>query len=73
MGDFPVMGGHRKNIAIDATDKGVARLAQSSRILCHSIQHRLNIRRRAGDHPEDVAGSSELFQRFVAFAPYGLD
>jgi hypothetical protein len=67
------MGDHGKNITIDATDKSVTRVAQSRGTLRDHVQHRLNIRRRAGDHPQNVASRSELFQGFITFAPYGLD
>jgi hypothetical protein len=62
------MGDHGKNITIDATDKSVTRVTQPRGTLRDRVQHRLNIRRRAGDHAQNVAGRSELLQRFVALA-----
>ena len=34
-------------------------------MLCHSIQHRLNIGRRAGDDTQDLTRRSLLLQRFL--------
>ena len=43
--------------------------------LGHGIQHRLNIRRRAGDDAQNLARRSLLFQRFFEFLeqPHVLD
>ena len=44
-------------------------------IFCNHIQHWLNIRRRTGNHAENLARRSLLFQRFLEFVeqPYVLD
>ena len=50
-------------------------LAQPRRILCNGIQHRLNIRRRAGDHAQDLTRRGLLLQRLLEFLeqPHILD
>ena len=50
-------------------------IAQSRGIFCDHIQHRLDIRRRAGDDAQDFARRSLLFQRFLEFLeqPHVLD
>ena len=44
-------------------------------ILCNYIQHRLNVRRRAGDHAQDFTCRSLLLQRLLEFLkqPHILD
>ena len=48
---------------------------QSRRVLGHHIQHRLNIRRRAGDNTQDFTRRCLLLQRFLEFLeqPHILD
>ena len=50
-------------------------VAQPCGILCHHVQHRLNIRRRAGDDAQDFARRRLLLQRFFEFLeqPHVLD
>ena len=50
-------------------------VAQPRGIFCNSIQHRLNIRRRAGDDAQDFTRRSLLLQRFLEFLeqPHVLD
>ena len=65
-----MMGCQPKNITIDAIALSASRgTTQLRRTLRHCIQHRLKIGWRTGDHPQDVASRSELFQRFVALPP----
>src|SRR5262249_19506629 len=42
-------------------------IAQPRSMLGHSIQHRLDVRRRAGDDAQDFARRRLLFQRFLEF------
>jgi hypothetical protein len=64
-----MMGFQPKNITIDAIDERIAGTTHPRGTFCHCFQHRLKVSLRTGDHPQDVAGRSELFQRFVALAP----
>ena len=50
-------------------------VAQPRRILRNRIQHRLNIRRRAGDDTQDFTRRRLLLQRFLEFVeqPHVLD
>ena len=57
----------RKHVTVDAPHDCVRRVTQLRRALGNRIEHRLKIGWRTGDHPQDVASRSELFQRFVAF------
>ena len=52
------------HIAIDAIDYGIGRFTQSRGILGDSIQHRLNVGRRAGDDAQNLARRGLLFQCF---------
>src|SRR5262249_16412439 len=54
-------------IPVDAKDQRIARLAQPRRILRHSIQNWLHIRRRAGDDAQDLTRRSLLLQRLLEF------
>ena len=44
------------NIAVDPINQSVGCIAQQSRAFGDSIEHRLDIRWRAGDHTKDLAG-----------------
>ena len=48
-------------------------LAQSRSILGDHIQHRLNIRRRAGDHAQNLARRRLLLQSFGKLAVAGIE
>ena len=50
-------------LTINAGNYGVRRLAQSCSIFRNRIQHRLNIRRRAGDDAQDLTRRRLLLQR----------
>jgi len=60
------MGFQPKKVTIDSIDKRIAGTTQPRGTFCHGIEHRLKIGWRTGNHPQDVASRSELFQRFVA-------
>ena len=47
--------------------KASSRIAQPRSIFRHRIQHRLNVRRRAGDDAQDFTRRSLLLQRFLEF------
>src|SRR5215467_7224988 len=59
------MSDEEKPIAFASEDLGIRRLAEPSRALRHGIEHRLDFRRRARDHLQDVAGSRLLLQRLL--------
>ena len=65
----------RSIIAVNAPNHRIVRIAQPRRILGDHIQHRLNIRRRAGDDAQDLTRRSLLLQRFLEFLeqPHVLD
>ena len=54
-------------IADDAKDDRVVGITQSCRSFRDHIEHRLDIRRRAGDDTEDLARRCLLFKRFCQF------
>ena len=56
-------------------DRSVSRSTNSRGIFRNRIQHRLNIRRRAGDDAQDFTRRSLLLQRFLEFLeqPHVLD
>ena len=64
-----------KHITIDATDHASVASHKPRGVLGDGIQHRLNIRRRAGDHAQDLARRRLLLQRFLEFLeqPHVLD
>src|SRR5215831_12507509 len=59
--DFPL------HVAFDAPDLSINSLAKSRCILRHHVQHRLNVRRGAGDNSLDFTRSSLLLQRLFQF------
>ena len=69
------MGYQSKHVTIDATNQSVICITQPCGILRNSIQHRLNIGRRAGDHAQDFTRRRLLFQRLGEFLeqPHVLD
>ena len=67
VGSRPVVRHRSKSVAIDATNHRIVRIAQPSRILGNHIQHRLNVRRRAGDDTQNFARRSLLLQRLLEF------
>ncbi len=59
----PVGGGWNEQVAVQAIDLGIARVAQLSRMPGHRVQDRLEIGRRARDHAQDLARGRLLLQR----------
>src|SRR6185503_13374443 len=51
-------------LTIDAIDQSVKCIAQARCVLRHHIQHRLDVRRRAGDHSQNLARRRLLLQSF---------
>ena len=71
----PMMSYLSKHITLDATICASVASHSRARIFGHRIQHRLNIRRRAGDDTQDFTRRSLLLQRFLQFLkqPHVLD
>src|SRR5580765_6415253 len=63
--NLPVLSNKREDISVDATDQGIVCSTQPGRILCNHVQHRLNIRRRAGDRAQNLARRWLLLQRLT--------
>jgi hypothetical protein len=51
-----------QKITIDAKDGSILRVTQLRSSLGNRIEHGLEVRRRASDHPEDVAGGGLAFE-----------
>ena len=66
--------GHEEG-SIDAKNLSIRGFAQSGGVLVDNVKHRLDIRRRAGDHAQDLARRSLLLQRLFQFLkqPYVFD
>src|SRR6266496_3907890 len=54
-------------VPFDESNLGVSCLAESGGVLSNGVQHRLNIRWRAGDHAQDLARRRLLLQRLFEF------
>ena len=55
------------NSAFDPPHQSVVRVTQRCRTLGNRIEHRLKVCRRAGDHPQDIAGRGLPLQRLSKF------
>ena len=55
------------SVAFDEPDHAIVRLAEACSAFRNRIEHRLNIRRRAGDDTQDFARRRLLLQRFFEF------
>ena len=60
-------------VAIDAENHSIGRVAQPRGIFRDHIQHRLDIRRRAGDHAQNLARRGLLLQRFGELAVASIE
>ena len=60
------MAPHPKHIAVDAADMTHRRVAQPRGIFRDNIEHRLDIRRRAGNDTQDFARRRLLLQRSLS-------
>src|SRR4030095_3809897 len=58
-----VMGDEEEPVAVAAEDASVLRPAEGRRPLCHGVEHRLDVRGGAADHPKDLARRRLLLQR----------
>ena len=60
-----------ERIAFDESDDRIVRIADARGVLGNGVQHRLKIRRRAGDDTQDLTRRGLLLQRLgeVAVAP----
>src|SRR5688572_259358 len=67
--DFP------HDVALDAIDLSILRVAKARRVFRNCIQHRLDIRGRAGNHAQDLTRRRLLLQRLSKFSeqPHVLD
>jgi hypothetical protein len=63
----PVLCDLFKSFSVDAADHSILRVAQSGGILRDDVQHRLDVRRRAGDDAKNLTGRSLLLQGFLEF------
>src|SRR5215475_10494827 len=62
MGNRAKVRNKTQKITIDAKDGSILRVTQLRGSLGNRIEHGLEVRRRASDHPEDVAGGSLAFE-----------
>ena len=67
------VGHPAQHVALDPEDEHVGRAAQLSRALGHRVQHRLDVRRRAGDDAQDLGGRRLLLERLGQLAGALLD
>ncbi|TKS58071.1 MAG: hypothetical protein EWM72_03244 [Nitrospira sp.] len=54
-------------IPLDQANRRVIGPAHPSRAPCNRVEHRLNIRRRASDHAQNLTGRGLLLQRLLEF------
>src|SRR5215813_12369628 len=54
-------------IAVSTPNGRITCITQTSGVLSYNIQHRLNVRRRAGDHAQNFTRRRLLFQRLLQF------
>src|SRR5262249_5719533 len=60
--------GHALNhVSIDTMNQSIARITQPRCIFCDYIEHRLDIRRRTGNHAQYFTRRGLLFQRLLEF------
>src|SRR5207247_309965 len=50
-------------LTVEAGDRGHLGLAQPDRAFADDVEYRLQVRRRSGDHAQDLAGRRLLFER----------
>src|SRR5262249_11517968 len=72
---WPVHCHLMKNVSVQTSDCGILSVTKLCCILHDHVQHRLNIRRRAGDDPQNFTRCSLLLQRLFEFLeqPHVLD
>ena len=64
-----------EHVSFGKSDRSIIRVAHTRSVLRNRIQHRLNIRRRAGDDAQDFTRRGLLLQRFLELLeqPHVLD
>src|SRR5262249_40634997 len=65
--DGAMMCPESESVTLNEPNHGVIGTAYLSSAFGYRIQHRLNVRRRAGDNTQDFARRSLLFQGFLEF------
>ena len=68
----PMVGSDAQVVFLTVEEDGIVGSAEASRALDHGIQHGLDVRRRAADHPEDLCRRGLLLQRLAQIAVAGL-
>src|SRR5262245_20449801 len=68
-GDRSKVSNVASDFAVYAPHYSVGRVTEFGSSLGNHIEHGLEVRRRASDHPEDVAGGGLAFEQLVALAP----
>ena len=69
----PILRTLFEGVAIDTIDRSISRITQPRGILRDHIQHRLDIRRRAGDDAQNLARRGLLLQRFGELAVASIE
>src|SRR5262249_4546509 len=69
LGDWTVMRDEGQPVAVDAEDRRVDRRAEAGGALGNRVEHGLDIRRRVGDHAQDLAGGRLLIERVSELSP----
>ena len=67
-GDGSKMRRAAQQVAIDTQDRDIFSVAEFRRPLGDAVEHGLDIRRRARDHAQDVAGGGLAFEQRIALA-----
>jgi hypothetical protein len=60
--DLPKVSDTASDFTVHAPHDGVRGVTEPRRSLGNRIERRLQISRGAGDHPQDIASGSELFE-----------
>jgi hypothetical protein len=53
-----------EQFSVETSDVTMRPVAQPHRAAGNGVEHRLDVGRRTGDHPEDFGGGGLLLQRF---------
>src|SRR5262249_16084817 len=65
LGPEPIVGYEVEKLPVEPKEVAELSLAESPRALRDRVEHRLDVRRRAGDHPQDLAGRGLLLERLL--------
>src|SRR5687767_11491190 len=63
----PIMCGSVKHVSVNAEDHSIVCATHMGSVLRDYVQHRLDIRRRAGDDAQDFTRRGLLFEGFFEF------